>query len=593
MALVGWYKFDQNLNDSSGNNRTLSNEGGTILTNQGKIERCATLDGVDDRLYNGSFVLGNNNPFTMAIWIKTSQIPSSNVGIMSFGFYPVTILGTDGKVRTWWYSGSSYPTVVSSVALNDNKWHHIATTYDSSIAKLYVDGVLVDSISSPTLWSADAGFEIGVEKNNGLKRFQGDLDDARFYDHALEPQEIKNISQAKVAHYKLSDKIEQATQNLFYNKLKPTENTKVSRFGKLDGWELTGIANDQPREYLQTSSIALEPSTFYTVSAIYYSSSGVVDDFYFQFTDSGWPEGNVYLQPFVNSQASQVNGWSIIKNLGNNWFYLTGTFQTFPTTTAISTVFWDSDTAGLNIFISNLQLEKGKVASPITKNIRQGPIVKDSTYNQNHGSVTLATTPTWSNDTAVGYGSMEFNGTTNFIKIPKYKQGNDATISMWVKGTVTTGNYILLGSYNSIAVGFWDRRIIGVTTGIGSSPTGDLGTKFINGEWNHIVVKRESNGNMKYFCNGILLSNTTSEVWTLTDSDYAYIGRRGEGSPGNAYYWNGKIADVQIFATALSDDDIYNLYTSKSKSIKFSSSSTSKIILDKTKTGTVKSKITK
>ena len=43
-----------------------------------------------------------------------------------------------------------------------------------------------------------------------------------------------------------------------------------------------------------------------------------------------------------------------------------------------------------------------------------------------------------------------------------------------------------------------------------------------------------------------------------------------------------------LFATALSDNDIYNLYTSKS--IKFSSSSTSKLILDKTKTGTMKSK---
>jgi len=41
--------------------------------------------------------------------------------------------------------------------------------------------------------------------------------------------------------------------------------------------------------------------------------------------------------------------------------------------------------------------------------------------------------------------------------------------------------------------------------------------------------------------------------------------------------YDGKVADIQIFATALSDKDIYNLYTSKSKSITFSSDSTSKL----------------
>ena len=166
--------------------------------------------------------------------------------------------------------------------------------------------------------------------------------------------------------------------------------------------------------------------------------------------------------------------------------------------------------------IWNLQLENRQYNTPFTINSRQGLIIKDSTYNHNHGSVTLTTSPKWSSDTAVGLGSMEFNGVSNFIKIPKYKQGNDATISMWVKGTITTGYYVLLGSYSSIAIGFWDRRIRR-NNWYRFSPTGDLSTNFINGEWNHIVVKRESNGDMKYFCNGILLSNTTNNVWT-TDS---------------------------------------------------------------------------
>lgn len=59
----------------------------------------------------------------------------------------------------------------------------------------------------------------------------------------------------------------------------------------------------------------------------------------------------------------------------------------------------------------------------------------------------------------------------------------------------------------------------------------------------------------------------------------------GKSSNSGWAPYDGKVADIQIFATALSDDDIYNLYTSKSKSIQFNSSATSKIKILKKTTG--------
>lgn len=45
------------------------------------------------------------------------------------------------------------------------------------------------------------------------------------------------------------------------------------------------------------------------------------------------------------------------------------------------------------ISIKNIMVEKNSSNLTFTKNIREGAIVKDSTYNNNHGSVTLANSP--------------------------------------------------------------------------------------------------------------------------------------------------------------------------------------------------------
>ena len=75
---------------------------------------------------------------------------------------------------------------------HDNEFHHVAMTfsYDGTIStlKLYIDGVLKDTGSATG--APDAPLTSTVLKA-GYGRFEGTLDEIKFYTRALEAEEIE------------------------------------------------------------------------------------------------------------------------------------------------------------------------------------------------------------------------------------------------------------------------------------------------------------------------------------------------------------------------------------------------------------------
>jgi hypothetical protein len=211
MALIAWYRLDDSLIDSSGNNRNLTITGTTSYTSTGKIGSALDLNGSSHA--SATYSLPNSNPFTMACWVRTTSTPATEVGIIAFGFYPVTVLRTNGGVRTWWYNNVSYPQVSTNTPINDGKWHHIATTYDGINVRLYLDGALQATTASSIIVT-HSGLMLGREYNNGEKRLAGQIDDARFYNHSLTDMEVQELARAKILHYSFDD-FQEPTTNLY------------------------------------------------------------------------------------------------------------------------------------------------------------------------------------------------------------------------------------------------------------------------------------------------------------------------------------------------------------------------------------------
>ena len=128
------------------------------------------------------------------------------------------------------------------------------------------------------------------------------------------------------------------------------------------GYYIAGVGSDT-RSYINAAVIPISPSTVYNFSCLYWTSDGsTLDDIYLNFNGTGYPEGNVYIQPTSSSQASNV----INTNLGGGWYRRSGSFTSTSNTTQINSIFFDSDVAGLNVFISEIQLQTGSVATGYT-----------------------------------------------------------------------------------------------------------------------------------------------------------------------------------------------------------------------------------
>jgi hypothetical protein len=163
------------------------------------------FDATDDycRLPANFFNPDAGTPFTVSLWFKTSttgmilgQENGATPGAGS-GWVPAIYVDTNGKLKTscfWGGSTTNQSTSVNSV--NDNLWHQVTVTFESTSHKSYIDGILFDTISkSQSNYSATYYYYIGSGKNTswpntGNMTFSGNISNFLFYNRALTAQEV-------------------------------------------------------------------------------------------------------------------------------------------------------------------------------------------------------------------------------------------------------------------------------------------------------------------------------------------------------------------------------------------------------------------
>lgn len=127
----------------------------------------------------------NDNTPTQSVISKSSilnpgyRFPRTDDGWKSFSFH-IYIEGVG-----WNIISASYPAI--------NEWHHVAATYDGSIMKIYLDGVLKATkvVTGNIIVNTDA-LTIGTQSGYSGEYFQGSLDEVRIWNRALTECEIDN-----------------------------------------------------------------------------------------------------------------------------------------------------------------------------------------------------------------------------------------------------------------------------------------------------------------------------------------------------------------------------------------------------------------
>jgi hypothetical protein len=206
-GLVGWWPFNGNANDQSGNGNNGTVNGATLTTDRfGSASQAYIFDGINDYIIANSNNIPTNTAISISVWIN----PYQNNGIAEYiclGSPSNTAWGT--LAGTNW-NGSPYQTMnygrgcsgtgTSNVAISPflNVWQNI--TYVSSgvggICQVYVNGTFIGQSNNGTTGGcSNSNLYFGVDIF-GPNYINCKLDDIGIWNRALTQQEITNLYNA-------------------------------------------------------------------------------------------------------------------------------------------------------------------------------------------------------------------------------------------------------------------------------------------------------------------------------------------------------------------------------------------------------------
>lgn len=199
--LVGWWKLDNNAEDSTTNDLDGSSPGSSYVT-PGKFGDAYDFNGTDFIEIADNDLLLEPENITVEAWVKREGTPGTykhivskrlpnRPGYSSYGLYTGANGGLSfyvGKTGTFARSAQAEPDLIW-----DNEWHHVAGIFDGESVKLFVDSEQVagDIANSEDIYYEGTGnLYIGSYNGTTAYSFNGLVDDVRIWNVALNIDEL-------------------------------------------------------------------------------------------------------------------------------------------------------------------------------------------------------------------------------------------------------------------------------------------------------------------------------------------------------------------------------------------------------------------
>ena len=194
-SIIGYYPFNNNANDESGNNNNGIVNGATLVDDRfGNPNSAYLFDGTDDYIELtdlNATTDDTNDEFTISAWIKTTNTTNFR-GIVNFSQNCGSYVCVDGGFSIQ-SNGGNAGNCPPNTQINDGNWHHVVVTYIEGQGYIgFKDGVQVFNVTnSNTEGDQTRNAYIGTRNNNDF--FDGSIDDIYIYDRSLSASEVQAL----------------------------------------------------------------------------------------------------------------------------------------------------------------------------------------------------------------------------------------------------------------------------------------------------------------------------------------------------------------------------------------------------------------
>jgi hypothetical protein len=192
-GLVGWWPFNGNANDESGNGNDGTVNGATLTEDRfGNANAAYDFDGVDDFIVTDTITFSNYGDYSISLW--------ANISVPYSPGFPQHYLLANAAVENGVYLNTDFDenqfACNSTYSSNSiGTWHHYLGVKQDGVFTLYIDNINVGSTEGCTTTSNFInGHPIYFGNSSIFTEYtNGQIDDIAIYNRALTEQEIQAL----------------------------------------------------------------------------------------------------------------------------------------------------------------------------------------------------------------------------------------------------------------------------------------------------------------------------------------------------------------------------------------------------------------
>lgn len=613
MSLLVWLPLTKDIKNYGLSDIEFKTNGAVFTPDEGKVGQCYYLNGKTISCSDFN-LLEEATEFSACCWVKFTTFPSgSNAYCISLNTSSSTdrkfILGiysSNGTTASFRINGGN-----STGTLELNKWYHLAICVSNTTGYLYINGLLVKTVTGVTMTNTAKNLVIGGRSTNTAgTTFNGVTapayyNDIRVYDYCLSPKEIKEISKGLIAHYPLRDRYAENTKNIL---LYPTPGNAYT-----PAWD----AALHPNAIQVSNWSAGYNSGVSTPATGYHGYWQLIDNIptmVFPDLNTQFSKGHRWLG--ISSTASTSNNLTSLIGAGTTYtisfeargsvpgmavqtglyykltsttgkgfqdgqekFILTTDWKRYSVTKTLSSSADASSPGQLYIyghynsiegtsFVRNVQIEVKDHATPYVNNIRDAGVVQDCSGNGYDLSFSNEVLPFVNNSSRNDYCVKISDGVTNYLQNSSvYFPYDEVTMSCWFKTSAgqaggnnyhipfssASGHYEISieGTSGKLRGGFYvnNTRYCSTTSG----------NNICDGLW-HMLTLTYDGATIRRYLDGIEVSGSSTAVTGTLSGGLKLLTLGHYGTSGGYGNKNSYMSDVRLYATALSAEDILSLY---------------------------------